>query len=101
MKQKLTRQQKEQLGKEYLEGKLFSELSEQYKVSLGTIHHYLVELGIPRRPQVGERVYFLNESVFDAPLSEEAQYWAGFLMADGNILDTRKGQMTIQINKNI
>ncbi|HTT74203.1 MAG TPA: hypothetical protein VMG99_08725 [Thermoplasmata archaeon] len=27
----------------------------------------------------------LNEHVFDAPLSPEAQYWVGFLMADGSV----------------
>jgi predicted DNA-binding protein YlxM (UPF0122 family) len=39
--------------------------------------------GQVRTAREGRRILSLDESVFDEPLSQEAKYWAGFLLGDG------------------
>lgn len=36
-------------------------------------------------PRSSRSIYRLNERAFQRPLSAEAEYWAGFLFADGNL----------------
>jgi hypothetical protein len=44
----------------------------------------------------GRKIYTLNESCFDV-LTENAAYWIGFLMADGNIHKGRQGSPVVRL----
>jgi hypothetical protein len=46
-------------------------------------------------------VYGPNSAAFDSPLSKEAAYWIGFLLADGCVIDRGSGNTRIQLGLHI
>lgn len=53
--------------------------------------------GTVRTLSDAKRVYPLREDAFALPLSPEASYWFGFLLADGCVTRRRTGQATLQL----
>lgn len=74
----------------YLNDKLTTnEIGIIMNVSGSSIILELKRQNIPRTPN---RKYKLNETVFADPTNPEAAYWAGFIMADGNISAKQNGR---------
>jgi len=71
----------------YQQGERVKDTARKFGIAYGTVFKILTKYNIPRRgsPRQSEysRRYNLDPHVFDQPLSHEAAYWTGFLMADG------------------
>lgn len=80
----LTQQQKEEIRNLYLSGLCIREVAERIGLSEKVVSNRLKEWGLRRNWSQAKRRYAYSERVFavDTP---ESLYWAGFLMADGNI----------------
>lgn len=71
----------------YLAGETATVLSQEFNVSLPAIKRHLEKRGHKMR---GRGVHTrlrdpINETAFAQPLTRESAYWAGMLMADGNV----------------
>lgn len=58
-------------------------IAREYNTTPAIICHILKRHSILMYPRAQK--YFYNHNAFDDPLSDEAAYWLGFLMADGNV----------------
>jgi len=71
----------------YQQGERVKDVAHHFGIAYGTVFKILTRYNIPRRgsPRQSQysRRYDLDPHVFDQPLSPEAAYWTGFLMADG------------------
>ena len=95
--QKLTRNQISELALLYESGRTLLELAAQYGVKHQTVSYHLKKQGVRLRTKSeGRRKHTLNESAFDS-ISEESTYWIGFLMADGNVYEAKKGSPRIKL----
>ena len=74
----------------YRAGKSSSHIGRVFNVSDVAVLKTLKKKGISSRtPSLARRILPLNETVFDN-LNKRALYWIGFLMADGNITNTKE-----------
>lgn len=77
----------------YQAGESSGALAKAFAVSDVTVLNYLKRRGVPRRgPSEARRVYPLWDEAFST-ITPESAYWAGFLMADGCVLDASKIQV--------
>ena len=67
-------------------------LSARIGLSKNGFHYHLKKHGILRSN------HYFNHNFFATIDSEEKAYWLGFLMADGYICDSSKGQMKLIVN---
>lgn len=76
---------KAEAKRRYLEGENTRQLGRSFGVSAETVRVWLAESFVPRRSR-SERFkrYEYRHDAFDSP-TPEAAYWAGLLMADGNV----------------
>lgn len=80
-----TDEQEEVIAKDYLSGISERKLEKKYGVSRECIHGALKRQGVEfRTPAERNRLYELDNTVFDSIDNEHAAYWLGFLFADGN-----------------
>lgn len=68
----------------YADGWPCSSIAELFQVGDETVRQYLKSESIPLRRQGPPKRLAINEDAFDV-LSEERDYWLGFIMADGNV----------------
>lgn len=84
----LNPEQKERLVAEYVSGATCKELAERYGFKQDcSVWELLKHRGVTRPSSVANRRYTLNEAAFDAPLSNDAAYWAGIFITDGFVSD--------------
>lgn len=82
------------LARDYASGKKMQFLADRHKLNISTVHRHVHAHGVEPRP-LGQR-YFYNKNAFDS-LTEEAAYWAGFLMADGCITEGCGGTKVVAV----
>lgn len=76
-----------QMAEAYQTGESTPKIAERFGADVSTVCHVLQQRGIVARPiEDRGRVHALNQDAFAAPLSDEAAYWVGFLMADGCVM---------------
>ena len=92
-KPKLTKEQKDQVVKEYLEGISAAQISRNFQVSSQSIDSLLKRRGVPKR-----RRRRVDEAYFESIDSEEKAYWLGFLFAEGS-LDTKRYCLSLKLGK--
>jgi len=77
---------------EYQAGATIRSLAAKYQLS-----QYWIRKGISEpRPQGNRRHHFVDEHVFDC-VTDVSAYWAGFLLADGCLLDSYRGQVVVSV----
>jgi hypothetical protein len=76
----------------YLDGWSGYDLARKYKCHYRTVLGTLQRQNCPRRPV---KRYALDWKVFLPPLSPEAKYWIGFLMADGCV--SKRSEVTLEL----
>jgi hypothetical protein len=84
---RLSRTQKDELVARYLAGATSNRLANDFGVSVQAVCQLLERRSVPRRDRIERhRKHSLDHSAFDSwtPLSS---YWAGFLFADGTIIE--------------
>lgn len=86
---KLTREKVASMISEYAAGDTCDSLAEKYGIKSCSVWQLLKKRGVTRPPSEANRRYAYDETAFDAPLSDNAAYWIGFLMTDGCIADPR------------
>lgn len=83
--QAFSNEQEKEIARQYRAGLCSKELARKYKVDPSTITGVLSRQGVEGRSNHDTHMRCsLNENAFDI-LTPESAYWAGFLMADGNI----------------
>jgi len=89
---KLTKEQKEEICVRYLNGESTVQLGNAFNVTKANIRSLLITRNIPRRKNTAKlhRTYHCNHEYFNEPFDENRAYWVGFILADGNISDTKK-----------
>lgn len=84
---KLTPETREAVVERYLTGESPSLIAAEYGIDRSSIRSLLRSRKIKTiHPTGSPRSYSINVGAFDA-MTDEAQYWLGFLLADGCILD--------------
>lgn len=83
--------------KQYLRGRSTCQISKDYQVSDGCISYILQQNGVTLRKR-GEanRQYTVNQKAF-SEITPASCYWAGFLMADGNICNKGNNRLCITL----
>src|SRR5262245_20146722 len=82
---KLSETKKRDVVASYLAGDSLRTIAARFGVDHTSVASILDVRGVPRRTySEANRSSMLNEAAFDV-LTEESAYWAGFMMADGNI----------------
>jgi len=80
-----TDEQEEVIAQDYLSGISERKLAIKYNVSRECIHGALCRQDVEfRTPAERNRLYELDNTVFDSIDNEHTAYWLGFLFADGN-----------------
>ena len=72
-----------QIFEDYASGLSLASVGRKYGVSRRQVENVVEKCGGKIRLRHEHRRCSLDESVFDDPLTTEAKYWVGFLMADG------------------
>jgi len=85
----------EAILEDYRETQSCAETAGKFNLHRDTVEKYAREAGILRAPG-GIRKYAFNEEFF-AAYTREACYWAGFLAADGSLVDNGKGARIIAV----
>ncbi len=75
---------------EYLAGGDVAPIAARAGISKNTLLACVRRAGHPVRPAGSPRTHALREDAFDAPLSTDARYWCGMLLADGSVSDAGK-----------
>ncbi len=93
---RFTDEQESEIGERYLSGESMVTLASAYATNHRTIGGALRRAGVASRKV--HRKHDLNEDAFaNAPLSEEASYFAGLLFADGSVHKKTSGQPEISL----
>lgn len=79
---------------EYCDISLRASIGQRWSLPDRYIYRILQRHGI----SPDHRTHTLREDAFDLPISPEAAYWAGFLMADGSITENPKRGPVIELN---
>jgi hypothetical protein len=77
---KVSFEDRETIVARYVAGDTLKAIGADYGVSDMTIIQYVERRGVAKR---GSRRLALNQHAFDQPLTDDAAYWVGFLIADG------------------
>ena len=93
----VTPEQIDTITHRYAEGETAQTISNIVGLSPTTVYKYLRMSGIPTRSR-GRKGFPLNHNVFQDISKESAQYWAGFIAADGHINTKRRGNPSLDIN---
>lgn len=94
----LSNEQRNEIIEKYKSGRLIISLANEYKICRGVVRRLLNAAHVVKHNHAyTHRVYLLDESKFKEPLSQEALYWIGFLLADGNLYNRRNHEFVIQI----
>lgn len=93
---RLTKEEKQIVAQRYKRGWTMQRLADCFKTTRTSICRILKKIGVKARP-AARGVYFCNFKAFDVVM-EVSAYWAGFLMADGNIGLGRRGGGQQSIN---
>ena len=98
---KLTEEEKKEVVKEYQGGLSSCKLAGKFNVSALMVIRLLKRNGIPRRSfDLAGRKYNVFDEAFEDLSGEESQYWAGFLDADGCVLESGKSyKITVGLQK--
>jgi hypothetical protein len=88
----------EEITKQYVGGMSTREIQKQWKLSLGTILQIVIDSG-NRVRTISESlsIYSEDEKVFDEPLTSEALYWLGILLADGCVKQAGPNEFIVQL----
>jgi len=93
----LTREQELAIIDEYYDVTKRPSITERWNLPNLYIYRILKRHAV----QTDHRQYTLNEAAFDLPITPEAAYWAGFLMADGSVtldpLDARAPKIELNL----
>lgn len=75
----------------YRDGEGAPEIAKSFGCGYAAVYRILTKAGVPIRSQSEAKrvVYPLRDDAFDEPLSPDARYWIGMLMADGCITQNR------------
>ena len=83
---RLREDQKEQVVRDYHAGDSCPVIAARLGMNHTSIWAFLKGRGVQLRSRSdAKRTKTLNQAAFAEPLSEDAAYWVGFLMADGNV----------------
>jgi len=82
----------------YLSGKSTAQLGKEFGLSQTWIAERLRKMHTKMRPAKPYKQYSVDHTVFSTPLSEEAQYWLGFLLTDGSVVYPKGGNFLPKIS---
>jgi intein-encoded DNA endonuclease-like protein len=89
--------EEQEICRRYLSNESSLKIAKDFKCSKYAILQILKRNSVDRRTTSEAcRIYSINESVFEEN-TEGSMYWAGFLMADGNLFESKKVSKRIQI----
>lgn len=93
-----SKKQIKDICKQYVSGNFIADIARQYEVDPCVIRKRLKDHQIKLRPinySECAKKYIKNESIFNEPLTENAAYWIGFLMADGCVYQESKNRNVV------
>lgn len=85
----------DEFAERYVAGESMTDLSKEYGVDRSNAHTQMRHRGVARKT-LGPPAIPCNESAFDVP-SPDRDYWAGFLIADGGVSDS-KGTPVVKLS---
>lgn len=98
-KRKISDEKLKEIIKRYISGESGTTISKIMGIPFTTIFDLLRKNGIKTRPaKESRRLHYCDENIFN-DISEGSAYWAGFIMADGSILErpNRQGRLVIKL----
>ncbi|MDP4224804.1 MAG: hypothetical protein Q8910_00340 [Bacteroidota bacterium] len=81
---KLTKDQRDNLAREYDKGASRSELCSKYGVTKSTVAELVIARGYKVRGNEYNRTFNINKSFFDSFDNEYQAYWLGWILSDGH-----------------
>lgn len=97
---KLSEEQRVEVTRRFQNGESASRLAEEFGITPGTVRGYAVVRDmLPIREEGFRRKYKLNESVFSLPLTPEAEYWIGYLITDGCVMEEMGVPYTVMLGQ--
>ncbi len=80
----------------YVAGDAAAAVEEDFGLPARYLYNVMERRGVPRREKTDAcRHYALREDAFDLPITPEAAYWAGLLMADGYVSMPEHGKSQV------